>query len=138
MKKYTFRIYPKGRGREVYRVIEFPGEETLDELCECILEAFDFVHEHLYEFCMDNRVYSEDSYQCDSQGNEPGTDIAVEKIGLVKGQKFSLHYDFGDDWMFVIHVQKIEQTDEKVEPLLIKLKGSVEQYPSWDEWDEEE
>ena len=27
-----------------------------------ILSAFDFTAEHLYEFCMDNKMYSEDCY----------------------------------------------------------------------------
>ena len=35
---------------------------TLDQLCMAILSAFDFTAEHLYEFCMDNKMYSEDCY----------------------------------------------------------------------------
>lgn len=48
-------------------------------------------------------------------------------------QKFSLHYDFVDDWMFTITVQNITETAEKVAPNMIKGKGSIEQYPEWDE-----
>ena len=43
-------------------------------------------------------------------------------------QKFSLHYDFGDDWMFTITVQNISETSEKIAPNVIKGKGSIEQY----------
>ncbi|MCM1500707.1 MAG: plasmid pRiA4b ORF-3 family protein [Clostridium sp.] len=136
MAKYTFKVYPAGQGRTVYRTIEISGKETLDRLCEFILEAFDFIHEHLYEFCMDNRMYSEDNYQYDPEDDEPSTDIVIDKIGLVKGQNFSLHYDYGDDWMFTIHVQKIEAETKKTSPKLIKSAGHVEQYPMWD--DEEE
>ena len=49
--RYTLKIYPAGRGREIYRTIEISGKDTLDRLCEFILESFDFIHEHLYEFC---------------------------------------------------------------------------------------
>lgn len=28
----------------------------MDDLCGAILSAFDFIDEHLYEFCMDNRI----------------------------------------------------------------------------------
>ncbi len=45
MKKYTFKVYLAGRGREVYRIIEMTGEKTLDDLCEFILESFDFIHD---------------------------------------------------------------------------------------------
>jgi hypothetical protein len=138
MRKYTFKIYPAGRSREAYRVIEISGGKTLDDLCEFILETFDFIHEHLYEFCMDNRMYSEYSYEYDPQDDGPSTDIKIDKLELEKGQKFSLHYDYGDDWMFTINVQKIEEADGPVKSILIRAKGEVEQYPSCDDWDEED
>ena len=138
-KKYTLKVYPAGAGREVYRVIEISGEHSLDELCGSILSAYDFVDEHLYEFCMDNRMYSEDSYQSDPEDGEPSTRIKLNKLGLGEKQKFSLHYDFGDDWMFTIAVQKIEETTENSKPKVIKQKGMIEQYPDYDddEWDYE-
>ena len=138
MAKYTFKVYPAGQGRTTYRTMEISGKETLDRLCEFIPESFDFIHEHLYEFCMDNRMYSEDNYQYDPEDGGASTDIVIDKIGLVKEQNFSLHYDYGDDWMFTIHVQKIEDETKKTSPKLIKSVGHVEQYPNWDEWDEEE
>ena len=63
--QYTLKVYPAGRGNAVYRVIEISGKETLQKLCSTIISAFDFIDEHLYEFCMDNRMYSDDSYQSD-------------------------------------------------------------------------
>lgn len=137
MARYTFKVYPAGQGRNAYRTMEISGKETLDRLCEFILESFGFIHEHLYEFCMDNKMYSEDSYQYDPEDGGPSTDIAIDKIGLEKGQNFSLHYDYGDDWMFTIHVQKLEDEAQKTGPKLIKSVGHVEQYPNWEEWDEE-
>ena len=90
MAKYTFKVYPAGHGRTTYRTMEISGEETLDRLCEFILDSFDFIHEHLYEFCMDNRMYSEDNYEYDPEDGGASTDIEIDKIGLVKGQNF--HY----------------------------------------------
>ena len=132
-KKYTLKIYPAGAGRQVYRVIEISGEHSLDDLCEVILSAFDFTDEHLYEFCMDNKKYSDYSYQSNPQYNEPSTRVKLDEIGLEPKQKFSLHYDFGDDWMFTIVVQNITETSEKVVPNVIKEKGMIEQYPEWDD-----
>ena len=132
-KKYTLKVYPVGLGREVYRVIEMTGGYSLNNLCEIILLTFDFTDEHLYEFCMDNRMYSDCSYQSNPEYDEPSTRVKLDEIGLMVKQKFSLHYDFGDDWMFTIVVQKIEETSEKVAPSVIKEKGAIEQYPTWDE-----
>ena len=138
-KQYLMKVYPAGSGREVYRNIEICGEESLDRLCGIILDAFDFTDEHLYEFCMDNRMYSKNAYQSDPEGEEPSTDITLDEIGLCKGQKFSLHYDFGDDWMFTITVSKISETEERFEPRIVKAKGHIQQYPDFDEedWDDE-
>lgn len=137
-KKYTLKVYPAGSGREVYRVIEISGEHSLDDLCRAILSSFDFIDEHLYEFCMDNRIYSGHSYQSNPQDGEPSTRVKLDNIGLEIKQKFSLHYDFGDDWMFTIVVQKVTETAEKVAPTVIKEKGFIEQYPDWDEEEDEE
>ena len=128
-KQYSIKVYPAGMGREVYRNIEICGDETLDRLCQIILEAFDFDDEHLYEFCMDNCMYSEDSYQSDPEEDDATTDIALDKLKLNKGQKFSLHYDFGDDWMFTITVHKINEVEESFEPRIVKSKGQIQQFP---------
>ena len=138
MSRYTLKVYPAGQGRTTYRTMEISGKDTLDRLCEFILESYDFIHEHIYEFCMDNRMYSEYSYQYDPEDGSPSTDMAIDEIKLVKGQNFSLHYDYGDDWMFTIHVQKIEEESRKKPPVLLKSVGSVEQYPDWDEWDDKD
>ena len=132
-KQYSIKVYPAGMGREVYRNIEICGDETLDRLCQIILEAFDFDDEHLYEFCMDNCMYSENSYQSDpEEEDDAATDIALDKLKLNKGQKFWLHYDFGDDWMFTITVHKIDEVEESFEPRIVKSKGQIQQYPYLD------
>lgn len=136
---YTMKVYPAGLGRDVYRVLEIEGSKTLDELCSKILQAFEFSQDHLYEFCMDNRPYSGNAYQSYPEHGQSSTKIRIDRLGLAKGQKFTLHYDFGDDWMFPITVQSIEETDRKASPVPLKSKGTVEQYPDWDdEWDEED
>lgn len=41
-------------------------------------------------------MYSEHAYQSDPEGDESSADIILDEVGLCKGQKFALHYDFGD------------------------------------------
>lgn len=135
---YTLKVYPKGYGTSVYRVMKISGEETLERLCEVILDSFDFSDEHLYEFCMDNRMYSRNSYRFDPESRHSSTKKKIGQIGLREKQKFSLHYDFGDDWMFTINVQNIQEDSDRTESYIVKSKGSIEQYPDWDdEWEEE-
>ena len=120
--QYTLKVYPAGLGRSVYRTITICGTDTLDE------------------FCMDNKMYSEDCYRFNpmeddlfDEDDAEGTDIALDELGLIEGQKFSLHYDFGDDWMFAIRVMKIEEVKKHRKPMLLSSKGSVEQYPEGEE-----
>lgn len=126
--RYTLKIYPAGNGRNVYRVIEISGQDSLDKLCGVILDAYNFIDEHLYEFCMDNRMYSEYSYQSDPEFGQRSTRTHSDRLRLKEKQKFTLHYDFGDDWMFVIFVQKIVSVGEYRNPEIVKSKGYIEQY----------
>ena len=107
-KKYTLKVYPAGMGRQVYRVLEISGDRSLDDLCSLILSAFDFIHEHLYEFCMDNRMYSDCSYQYEPEDDAPSTSISLDEIGMkyrnaVKGtfldrpNRFFAHVLIGDN-----------------------------------------
>ena len=57
----------------------------------------------------------------------------LDEVGLCKGQKFTLHYDFGDDWMFTITVSKIVEVQKDFSPRIVKAKGSIQQYPDWNE-----
>lgn len=136
-KSQKVKIYPAGMSREVYRTIVISGAATLNRLCSAILDAFDFIDEHMYEFCMDNSSYSDYAYQSDPEENEPSADIEIDRLKLTQGQNFSLHYEFGDDWMFTVHVQKISDTVTVEKATVIKSKGEIEQYPDWDCDDEE-
>ena len=133
---YTLKVYPQGLGRTVYRVIKISGRETLDRLCGVIIDSFNFTDEHLYEFCMDNKMYSRNNYQSDAEFGQHSTKVKIEQLGLREKQKFSLHYDFGDDWMFTITVQNIQEDLGTTEPYIVRGKGNMEQYPDWDdEWE---
>lgn len=124
--------YNKGKQDEKFMY----GRELHDVINEEIrLCGYFVIDEHLYEFCMDNRMYSEYTYQSDPEGDEPSADITLDEVGLCKEQKFALHYDFGDDWMFTITVSKISEVQENFRPRIVKSKGSIQQYPDLDEED---
>ena len=43
-----------------------------------------------------------------------------------------------NDWMFTITVLKISEVQGDFEPRVIKSKGTIQQYPDWDEEDFDE
>lgn len=131
--KLTLKVYPVGAGRSVYRWIEISDNVTLDTLSKAILDAYNFTYEHLYEFCMDCKAYSRDSYQLDPEEGERSTKTRLRTLHLKKGQKFLYHYDFGDDWEFMIVVMEVDDSKAPPRPTVIKSAGEVEQYPDRDE-----
>lgn len=123
-----------------YRHIRIGKQETLGTLSEMILHAFDFDDDHCHAFFMDNRYWSDvNSYYSDDmeEGCRVSYKMPLRRLGLKKGDTFKYLFDFGDEWRFQCRV--LQELEEKTEtPCVIKAAGeSPEQYPSWDD-DEEE
>lgn len=63
----------------------------------------------------------------------------ISHLSPAKGTKFYFHFDFGDNWYFVIHVSKAEA--DKSFPKwssCIKSVGKVEQYDFGDDDSDED
>lgn len=127
-KQYLLKVYPARKSRVAWRKIEICGSDTLTDLCTIILDSFSFDYDHAYEFCMDNRPYSDNSYTIDRDADYPEINVVIDTMGLSEKQKFSLHYDFGADWMFVIDVVKIRSVEDYFKSRVIDSKGEIEQY----------
>ena len=69
---------------------------------------------------MDNRPYSNNAYTIDRDADYPEINIVIDTMELYEKQKFSLHYDFGDDWMFTITVSKIIEVQKDFRMLLVQ------------------
>lgn len=138
MKRYHLKVSPDRKWRTIYRDIEISGSETLDKLCAVILKAFDFTLEHMYEFCMTNKMYSHDNYVFEpDEPGQPSTKTKIDSLMLSEGQIFSLHYDFGDDWMFAIRVEQINDAP-KSKPVVSEGAGELVQYPDESFYDDED
>lgn len=134
------KVYPRGYGRDVYRIIQVPNSFSLDELCDGILDAFNFDHDHLFEFILAGmRILcsrAADDFW-DEEEMRTTDEISLDDFNFYKGAKFLLHYDFGDDWYFVINVMNPEEDEKKSKWIkVIKEKGKLKQYQSWDDDDE--
>lgn len=127
---YEFKVYPVGRGRDIYRVFRIRADSTFDALCFEILDLFDFDRDHLYEICLNNRPYDPDNLQCARGDSGPNNtaNTRLNDVGLVKGTKFLFHYDFGDDWMFNVSLVKVLEDFTSSFPSLVKGKGKLRQY----------
>jgi hypothetical protein len=126
---YTFYVRMKGKKPKTYRLLQIGGFNTLADLCDLILESFDFDDEHLYCFEIDNGMFIENYYHpvFAKEAGELSADETIESL-IDEDTAILLHYDFGDDWYFEIAPVQIEETDQEVQPKILESHGSLEQY----------
>ncbi len=125
--RYVFKV---SLGRDIWRKIAVSAEHSLDTLASAILDAFDFDHDHLYEFSfrsprgttmryvheyMDSAPYADETYI---------GDIPVEVKDVIR-----FLFDFGDNWVFSVMLEKIEDETHPRDPEVIEEHGEApEQY----------
>ena len=134
---------------EIYRDIQLPGEATLYRLAEAIMSAFDFDFDHAFGFyskLTGSFLKSPRRYELFADMGEADAGVkgvertrATEAFARV-GSKMLFLFDYGDEWIFLVEL--IERRPMKTKSARVRLVASVgkapEQYPSFDEDDEEE
>lgn len=127
-KIYVVKVLLK---RGVWRRIQLSSRHTLHGLHEVILEAYDFYDDHLYAFFMEGMPWLGEAYW--SPRNDEGPYADKTKLGSLNleiKQKFLYLYDFGDEWIFSVQVEKISETGTSIlKPSIIETRGEApEQY----------
>lgn len=144
---YIFKVALKDAKR-ISRRIAVRGDQTLDQFHNIIFQAFDRYDPHLYSFYFpkpgargrarmrDAVEYTHPFVLEDAPFGDRDLHNAaaakLEELNLETGQTFDYLFDFGDDWL---HEIKVEKTDGEVEPghyprILEKRGESPPQYPS--------
>lgn len=133
MYNYTFKIYPKGFGRQVYRIIQMAGNQSLEDLLVTFLDSMKFDFTHLYRFEVDGLSYERSEEYMDVL-SELGSETTLDSLVLEENEVFEAVYDFGDNWQFIFKVQKMEQIEAEqdyCQTKVLKEKGYIEQYPEY-------
>src|SRR5207248_7526292 len=95
----------KFANKEISRVIEIRGDQTLEELHRAIFKAYDRRDEHLYEFQFGKRPFDPDGPNygpavLGPKGKRVGDarTTKLDDLGLRPDRVFGYWFDFGDDW----------------------------------------
>jgi hypothetical protein len=131
--QYVFRA---SLGRGLWRRIAIDGESMLDELAGAILDAYEFGHDHLYQFSYRNRFGVQQIINHRYMDDGPWTsETRVGDVPLPVGQVMTYVFDFGDWWEFEVTLEQIGSPEKAPrKPVLLDGRGDApEQYPSWDE-----
>ncbi|HYH87049.1 MAG TPA: plasmid pRiA4b ORF-3 family protein [Pyrinomonadaceae bacterium] len=134
-------VFKVSLGR-VWRRIAIPGEMTLEALSEAILDAFDFDNDHLHLFRYRNRFGIFEEVKHPYTEESPSTaEVKVGELPLRPSSMLEYLFDFGDNWLFEVWLEKLEPLNPKLrKPMMIEGRGQAPtQYPNLDneEWDEE-
>ena len=139
----------KGKGWRIARVYRTSFGNALlpvlsayfGSLSSSILDAFDFDHDHLYEFTYKNRTVILNRINYPYTDEPPFTDeVLIGDLALKPGTVITYLFDFGDNWKFDVKLERIDPVDHEMKkPVILPSHGSApEQYSTWDEeWDEE-
>lgn len=129
-KYYEIKVTIKNTHPPVWRRLQIPSGITFHQLNAIIQLAFDWCGYHLYEFEIGSASYregkligipDEDSI---SFGHEiiDATKTKIDKY-FENYKKMKYTYDFGDDWVHDITIEKVVETDIKLKnPICIKAK----------------
>jgi len=122
---------------KAYRKLAIPSTIILDELARNILSAFDFNNDHLYEFIFKNDYGITEQIVHSGVESENGCDtsnLLVGELPIYEGMELIFHFDFGDDWQFLLVVESlVEGSSDSLKSKVIEQQGTPpEQYPEWD------
>ena len=109
---------------------------TLDTLATAILNAFEFTHDHLYQFSYGTQFGVKTHATHSILEEEPWTsEVLVGEVPLREGQSMIYLFDFGDQWKFDVTLERVDPADAAAQaPVILDRRGEApEQYPSWDE-----
>lgn len=110
-KSMILKVKLDGLDGYLYREIKVPYGIILADLSYIILASMNAEGNHLFSMT----VNGEERFGCDDCDDEftdaYAADVTIPELGIVKGDKMELWYDFGEDYLFNIEVLDIEEHD---------------------------
>ncbi len=133
---------------EISRVIEIEENATLFDLHLQIQDLFDWDNDHLFSFYLGDELFDrENEYSADpfggelepSWGRQPKSAVKAElrDLDLQMGSSFWYLFDFGDELVHQVTVEKIREMkpEESGFPKMLESKGDAPpQYGAFDEY----
>lgn len=117
------------------------GEWSLHNLAELIIESVGFDFDHPFEFCdnLKNPYRSKERYSVfadmgEGEG-EPGVSATPVSQVFRPRRKMLLHFDYGDDWFFLVTCTGVAESDKKrrFRKVISTTGEAPEQYPDDDD-----
>ncbi|MBP8993608.1 MAG: plasmid pRiA4b ORF-3 family protein [Bacteroidales bacterium] len=122
----------------VWRRVLVPSEITFDQFHNIIQDAFGWENEHLYAFSPsgygsspvievdpeNDAIDFSSFFSRNSNRKMNAKKTKISDIFNTEGQTFTYIYDFGDNWVHKITLEKIDETDNSPSATLLNGKGA--------------
>lgn len=109
---YRLKVQLAGIEPPIWRRLLIPSNTKLEQLHECIQQAFGWQDNHLHVFKIAGQQYGDpDNPPGGDFISERGTKTKLKFLDLKTGDKFVYQYDFGDDWIHEVLIESIEAPD---------------------------
>ena len=129
MGAFQLKITIKDSHPPIWRRVLVPVEISFESLHKIIQEVFGWTDSHLAAFEVDgfwlNCRTPGSSWNSDEDDDYDDFDGSTEDAldeWIAEGDTFRYVYDFGDDWMHIIKVEKFVECDQRY-PVVLKSKG---------------
>jgi hypothetical protein len=133
---YAFRVVLKWN-REVWRIIEVRGDQTLDDLHLAIQQAFGWDNDHMYSFFLSGKRWDAATEYADPRAEDgrPADQVIVAALGLSPRKRFLYLFDYGDELLHDVWLVRTAPAEARPKyPRIVEVHGeSPPQYPLDDE-----
>lgn len=113
---FQLKVSLRGIRPPVWRRLLVPARATLGQLHTAIQVAFGWGNYHLHQFTVHGEEYG--PRDPDGEMDVRSEEVALARLGLELKAKIRYEYDFGDDWVHDIMVEKIMVPED---PLVVPV-----------------
>jgi hypothetical protein len=124
-KIYQIKISLSYSNPEIWRRILVSGDTTLGKLHRVIQVVMGWTDSHLHQFAVKGVSYADSDPEMGMEGSKSENRARLHQVAPKAGASFMYVYDFGDDWVHNIKVEKILDKDEQFVGKPLCLKGQL-------------
>lgn len=104
---YTLKVSLQGIKPPIWRKVRVQGDIRLNELHQVIQNLMGWSNSHMHQYAVGNVLFGEPDPEFRAELKDEQK-FTLADIAPQTGAKFRYDYDFGDNWMHEVKVEKIE------------------------------
>lgn len=104
---FTLRLELANVKPAVWRLVQMPGDNTLDDVHELFQCAMGWTNSHLHNFIVSGKEYAPKWSEYDMVKVRDERRTSLDRAVHLAGRRFQYNYDFGDGWHHDVTVEQI-------------------------------